>query len=135
MVKIYRPADRIEVKIGEVVVKLAPLTLHQKTAIQAAMMEGRKSGDIREATRGIALAMKYSLKSIKGLHDSDENEYALQFNGQELSDECVDDLMNIEISNQLALVCSSMAAGVPKSFNLEGVEILKMSKDVPEKKN
>jgi hypothetical protein len=141
MVKIYRPSDRIVVKIGDVTFKLAPLTLHQKTEVQAAMIEGKGKLNIRDLTRGIALALKYSLKSVQGIVDSDGNQYQLSQENGILTDECIDDLMNMEISNQLAMIASNMATGVPKVFTddkgqpLKGVELIEEKKEESEKKS
>jgi hypothetical protein len=139
MARIYKRTDRISVKIDDIVVKLAPLTISQKTEIQQAMLEGSKKTDIREATRGIALAIQYSVKGIEGVQDSDGNPYALQFEGGNLTEACVDDLMNLELTRKLTLVCVAMVKGVPSKFtdeqdkDLEGVELVNPSKGEPTK--
>lgn len=132
MARIYKRSDRISVKIDDVTVKLAPLSLHQKTEVQAAMIEGHKNSDIRKATRGLALAMRYSVKSIDGVEDADGQPYKLQMDETDcLTDECVDDLMNLDITAKLALVCSGLVNGVPAEFTdqyrvpLVGVEVIK----------
>lgn len=142
MARIYRRTDRIAVKIDDVTVKLSPMSLHQKTEVQSAMLKGHKATDIREATRGIALAIQYSVKGIEGVEDSDGNPYKLQFNetGEELTEACVDDLMNVELSRKLALVCASMVNGIPSEFTdqynqaLEGVQIVESEKAQSQKK-
>lgn len=139
MARIYKRTDRISVRIDDVVVKLAPLTLDQKTEIQQAMLQGRSKADIREATRGIALAIKYSLKGIEGVEDSDGNPYKLEFSGEELTSACVDNLMNMELTKKLAMVCAAMVNGIPSFFTdenqepLEGVEIVKSEGVEPKK--
>lgn len=131
MSRIYKRTDRIAVKIDDVVVKLAPLTLDHKIQVQQAMLNGHQKSDLKEATRGISLAIKYSLKGIEGVEDSDGNPYKLEFDDESnLSDSCVDDLMNVEFMEKLALVCSSMAKGVPNNFDqLKGVELVKTVKE------
>ncbi len=137
MAKIYKRSDRITVKIDEVTVKLAPLTLDQKTQIQDAMMNGRTKADLKELTRGIALSMKFALKGIDGVEDSDGNQYQLKFEGDEVSDTCIDDLMNLEVTQKLSLVCASLVNGIPNKFTdennkaLKGVEIVKSEKATP----
>jgi hypothetical protein len=139
MARIYKRTDRIPVKIDDVVITLAPLSLSEKTDIQQAMLAGRANGNLKEATRGIQLALKYGIKGISGVEDSD-GPYVLQFEGEHLTDACVDDLLNMEITNKLALVCMSLAVGVPTEFTdenkqpLAGVEIVKVDKEASEKK-
>jgi hypothetical protein len=138
--RIYKRSDRIVVKINDVVVKLAPLTLDQKTEIQSAMFKGMK-GDLEAATQGVKLAIKYSVKAINGVVDSDNADYRLEFDSAgELADSSINDLLNMEISDTLAVVCASMTKGVPKDFKdqkgnpLDGVEVVNPSKEDKEKK-
>jgi hypothetical protein len=139
MARIYRKTDRIPVKIGDIVVQLAPLTIHQKTEVQQTLLQSRINGDIREATRGITLAIQYSLKGISGLVDSDGNPYALKFSNDILEEECVSDLLNMEFHDKLTLVCIGLVKGVPTEFTdengkpIEGVEVVKPAENKPEK--
>jgi hypothetical protein len=131
MAKIYRRTDRIQVKIGEVTVKIAPLGQHEKAEIQQAMLSGRLKGDIKEVTRGMVLSIKHAVKAIDGVEDQDGNPYVLQFEGDALADSCVDDLLNLEINKTLSLICATLTNGVPSEFTdsdgnpLEGVEIIR----------
>lgn len=139
MAKILRKTDRLTVKIDDVTVKLAPLTMHQKVEIQTAMMNGRLNGDLKEATRGIVLCLKYGVKSIDGVEDSDGNPYVLKLEGEALSDETADDLMNLEITSKLSMVVAGMLNGIPSDFTdqngkpIEGVKLVSSGKDTPEK--
>lgn len=141
MARIYRRTDRIVVKIDDITVKLAPLTLHQKTEIQQTMIKSRTSMDIREATRGIALSIQCSLKGLEGVEDMDGNPYKLQFEDDLLTEACVDDLMNLELTKKLTMVCASMVNGIPKEFAdnngvpIEGVEIVAVGVSDSEKKS
>jgi hypothetical protein len=127
--KIYRTTDRISVKIDDIVVKISPLTYDQKAEIQTHML-GFTRGDIREATKGVVLALKYGLKHISGVENSDGASYELSFEDNMLTDECVTDLMNIPVGEKLTLICSALLAGVPEQFKdnkgnaLAGVEIV-----------
>lgn len=142
MAKIYRKTDRITVKIDDVTVKLAPLTLHEKTEVQTAMMESLKTRDLQQASKGLSLALKLTVKGIEGIEDSDSNPYKLQFDeNNQLTDECVDDLLNLEITEKLTLVCTAMVKGIPSKFTnekneaLEGVEVVKLAKEDSLKKD
>lgn len=133
MARIYKRTDRITVKINDVELKLAPLSLDQKTEIQQILVEAQRAADVKGLTRGIVLAIKYSLKDVKGLEGSD-GPYKLQFDEAGLADECIEDLMNVDFSKKLTMVCSAMVNGVPTQFTddrlkpLEGVEIVSDSK-------
>lgn len=135
MAKIYRRSDRIAVKVDDITVHLAPLTLHQKTDVQQAMIAGRMQTDIKEASRGIALSIKYAVKGIDGVECADGKPYTLEFNGDDLTDACVDDLLNLELVQKLAMICGALANGIPSEFTdskgnpIEGVEIFKPQKE------
>ncbi len=142
MARIYKRTDRICVKIDDITVKIAPLTLHQKAEIQHAMILGRTKTDIKEASKGIALAVKYGVKGIDGVQDSDGNPYQLKMDSEgNLSDEAVDDLLNLEMTQKLVMICSGMVNGVQTSFTdsdgkaLDGVEIVDTPKQEAELKN
>ena len=129
MAKIYRRTDRIKVKIDDVVITLAPMSIDQKIQVQELTIQGQVKRDLRASTKAIALAMKFSIKAVDGIEDSEGNPYKLQFEGEELSDECVNDLYELNFLPKMAVVCSTLAGGVPENFEtLEGVEILKTVK-------
>ncbi len=139
MARIYRKTDRITVKVDDITIKIAPLSVHQKVEIQNAMVLGRMNADLSEQMRGISLSLKYSVKGVEGLQDSDGNNYQLKFEGDSLSDESVDDLMNIEISKKLTMICAGILNGIPDEFSdqfgnkLEGVELIKTQKEDAQK--
>lgn len=140
MARIYKRSDRITVKIDDITVKLSPLSMDEKLEIQMAMVQGKVKGDIKELTRGITLALKYSIKGIDGILDSDEKPYTLSFEGEYLSQDCVEELMNAELVKKLTIVCTTLVNGVPASFTddkgnaLEGVELVKPVKEDDSKK-
>jgi len=132
--KIYRTTDRISVKIDDVTIKLAPLTLLQKSEIQTYLAEASK-GKGQSGLQGAMLAVKYSLKDIKGVEDQDGNPYELKFDGDVLADECVEELLNSEISDKMMITCSTLAVSIRDTIinpitnkPLEGVKILKNAK-------
>jgi hypothetical protein len=135
MARIYKRTDRIAVRIDDIIVKLAPLTVDQKTEIQMLMSKGAINRDVKAMSDASALAVQYGVKGVEGLQDSDGNEYKLEFDGDRLKQSCVDDLLNLELKEKLTLVCSSMVNGVPTQFTdeekkaIEGVEIVNPAKD------
>jgi hypothetical protein len=80
------------------------------------------------------LAMKYCIKDITGIQNADNSDYKLSFNDKGLSDECIDDLINCELSSQISLVTTSFVNGIPTKIlnpdntEAENVEILGLGK-------
>lgn len=126
MAKIYKTTDRIELKIDDVTVKVSPLNYEQKSEIEVLMRENNLSDKVQ----GIVLAIRYGVKEISGVEDSDGKPYELQFENGVLTKQCVSDLLNLDIKDKLSIVCSSFVPGVPKSFYgpdgnlLDGVEFV-----------
>ncbi len=137
MARIYRREDRIPVRIGDITVKLSPLSIQQKTEIMQSAINGRKNADYGEANKSVVLALKYAIKGIEGVEDSEGKPYVLQFEGESLTDACVGDLLNLGMTGKLTQVCISLANGIKDEFTdergekLEGVDIVKAS--TPEK--
>jgi hypothetical protein len=136
MARIYRKSDRIKIKIDDVTVTVSPLSAHEKAEIQKEMMAYLK-GNIKSGQEGVILSLKYAVKDIEGVLDLDDKPYALKFESGYLTNDCVDDLLNMEITSKLAQVCGTLANGIPKDIvdkdgnKLEGVEIIRGS--APEK--
>ena len=129
MKKIYKRSDRVSVAIDDITVKLAPLTFDQKNEIQQCMLDGRAKNDIAILSKGITLAMRYSLKGIEGVQDTDGQPYKLTADtAGNLTDECIDDLLNLENKEKLTLVCMALLRGIPDQFSDEkGLPIVGVS--------
>lgn len=112
MVKLYKTTDRIPVKIDSLEFKISPLNFEQKSEIQALLITGEPMGIVKAAR----LSVKYAVKDVSGIVDQDENEYILSFENGILTDECVDDLLNVDQDSKLSLVCTSLLHGIPKDF-------------------
>lgn len=135
MAKIYRTSDKIKIKIGGddgIILTVSPLNQHQKTEIQQHLIKSQITKDPTSATLGVTLALKYAVKAIDGIEDMDGNKYQLALENNILTDECVQDLMNMEMIGPVMMVCSSLSNGVPKKFvnnitgeDLPDVEIIK----------
>lgn len=129
--KIYKPSDRIAIKIDDVTVKVSPLTYEQKSEVQEYML-GAANGDFKAGMDGAKLAIKYAIKGIKGVTLADGSKYELEMDNDVLSEECVGDLINSEINSKLTIICCGLLTGVNKNFvdpntgkKLEGVSIAK----------
>lgn len=131
MARVYKTTDRVPVKIGDITVKIAPLSLDQKNEIQEVMIEGQKKNSVAILTKSTLLAVKMCVKEIAGLKSADDSDYQLEFEDDKkelLTDNCISDLMNMEESANLMKVCAAFITSIPKKFELDGVEIIKSEK-------
>lgn len=130
--RIYKTTQKIEVKIDKISIFISPLTYNQKMELQGLMMKA--STDMGQAMELVKKAMSMAIKDINGVVIEDENgkdtDYKLDFNGTELSDDCINDLLNMPISNKISSVCSSLLAGIPDRIldqngePIEGITII-----------
>lgn len=128
MATIYRKEDRVKVKIGSLTVKLSPLSYREKAEAQNLIMSKNPTASMD----GSIYAVKCAVKEIEGLKLPDGSAYELEFENGMLTDECIDDLTNLEENDQLFVACLSLLNGIPKKFinpltgkELEGVKIVK----------
>ncbi len=88
MAKIYRLSDKIRLAVDDLTITISPLSIHQKAAIEDAARDGSAKGLMQAS----ALAIKYAVKSIDGLEDSDGKPYGLNFDEDgTLSEDIVND--------------------------------------------
>ena len=138
MSKLYRTIDRIKVKVDSLEVTIAPLNKAQKIALQGNMLKA-SHGNMAAAMEAVSDALKYSIKDIKGISYEDENgneqEYKLKLDANgELEDECIDDILNLDESQKLNAICSSLIGGFngkfvdPQGNELDGVSIVSSKK-------
>lgn len=115
MSKIYRASDRIPVQIDDITVVIAPLTFNQKSELQSIMLSAKS--DPMNAVKGARLAIKFAVKEVRGLEDIDGKEYKITTDDSGLiSDESVDDLLNIQEQPKLIALCTQLIAGMPKGI-------------------
>jgi len=139
---IYKTSDKISVNIDGIDIKISPLTHAQKTQLQSHMMKA-VAGDMEAAMDSVRLSISFSLKDIKGItfmdEDGEEREYKLQFEDGLLTDECIDDMLNMPISGKLNSVCATLLQGVPDKIvdengdEIEGIKIKKSTAKKPGK--
>lgn len=130
MAKIYKTTDRIGIKLAGVELRLSPLTFDQKAEIQAMAV----SGDFKKSLEAAKLAVKYSVKEVTGLEYTDGSAFEAKFENGVLTEESVDELMNIPQNDTLSLACLNLIKGVPDTFvspfdgsKLDGVSFIKES--------
>jgi len=139
---IYKKSDKVSVSIGDIDFKISPLSFHQKSELQAHMIKAVK-GDMDEAMVSVRKSLKYCVKDIKGVHYLDEEgskrEYQLEFEDGELTDDCLDELLNMPFSSKLNSVCAAMLQGIPDKVldnegnEIEGIKIKKLAVKKPGK--
>lgn len=141
--RIYRTTDKVEFKIEagdeSISIFVSPLSLEKRTRLQAVMFKAIQ-GDMDAATEATILAFKMGLKDIKGIIDANDQEYKLSFdeNG-ELTQECVDDLLNMQISAKIGAVCGSLIQGITGEIMgadgkpIEGISLVKKTGGVEKK--
>jgi hypothetical protein len=115
MARIYKRSDRIKVQVHDITLHIAPLSLSQKKEIQSHLYKATTEKDLNSAQEASVLSVKYSVKRVEGLYDSNDEEYKLKFDSNDnLSEETIDDLLNIEHSTKISMVCNSFIGGVSK---------------------
>ena len=109
MARIYRMTDRIPVKIHDMTVKIAPLSYDVKSVCQGLILNGSHMA-------AAVHALKNSVKGIAGLENADGSDYELEFENDQLTDQCIDELLNVQGSDEMQLVAISLLQGIPKEF-------------------
>lgn len=128
MAKILRMSDRIHLKIDEITFVLAPLNYYQKQEIAGCTkMDG--GNEVFDLLKAQFTYIKYGLKDIIGIEDYDGNKYELEFNGDELTENCVSEIMNLDQREKLTVSAWQLLNGVKELTDpvsgepLEGVEL------------
>lgn len=120
--KLFKTTDIVDVKIGELVFGISPLTFDQKSEIQELAISNKMSDGLKAAK----LAVKYGIKRVDGIDD-----FQVEKEDGVLSDSSVDDLLNLPMTDTIAFACLNLIKAFPSEFidpntglKLEGVEIL-----------
>lgn len=137
MSKIYTINDKIPVKIGDIIFYISPLKYSQKCELQSYMTKAIEDNNMQLAQDAAFKAIQYSVKDVKGLTHMDGSEFRVDIEEGILSEESVDNLLNIEHSTKLAALCTSLINGIANKIidpytgkTMEGISF-----EVTEKKN
>jgi len=104
---VYRITDTFDVKIGKVTFKISPLNYKVKADMQALVISGKPMD-------AAVIAVKNSIKGVAGLSLPDGSAYALEFEDDgSLTDNSINDLMNIPEASQLNVVAITLIHGMP----------------------
>lgn len=136
MSTIYSITDKIEIKVDDLVVVISPLHYKVKSDIHSEIINGKTMD-------AAILALRHGIKEVRGLSRQDGSSYSVEFDPEgRLSDDCVNDLLNIPESSKLNLIAISMVNGIPKGdfidpetkTPLEGVQFVKKTGRTRKKK-
>lgn len=116
--KIYRTSDRLQLKIEDIVFYVSPLDYATKMSIQDLGLKAAK-GSMESAMEMFSLVLKRSVKGVKGIENQDGSAYELEKdeNGN-LTDECVNDLLNSSCGERLTIAAGRLLRGVPDESEL-----------------
>lgn len=126
--RIYKTTDKIEYKLGELSIKISPLSVDDKNNLTELMFKGQQKADVKLLMEGSLYALQCAIKEIKGLEDGEGNPFELSFDDSgKLTKECASDLLNLEQSSNLIGLCSSFINGVPTKLP-EGITLVESKK-------
>lgn len=136
-IKIMRTTDRIHVKVDEITLIVSALSYQQKVEVQSCGINIGKDNNPLDVNKMMRLVIKYSVKGINGIETIDGSNYELEFKDEaktELSDNCVEELLSIQLTSQKMIIAlMGLIGGIPKDNTivdpetgekLKGVEIL-----------
>ena len=109
-------------KLHDVEIALKPLSVDQMLEVFELMSS--KLDDIAANMKAGILAIKYSLKEVKGLKDYNDDEIVLKFDKEMLDDESINLIINCTLSQDLLAVASALIQGAPAVDLIEGVKRL-----------
>lgn len=108
--KVYRPSDKIKIKVDNLTFTIRPLTYHEKVEIQKYAVLA--SSDFQSGMMAGYLAIKYAVVAVDGLETPDGSPFV--FTG---TDEDLDALFNLNAtSDKLVAACLNLITGVPSEF-------------------
>jgi len=134
--RIFRPHQRIDLKVGDIVITVSPLTKEQK--IELAQMNTVEGGKVKiDHFKSTDAIIKRAVKQIKGVEYPDGTPIQLEEGGDLLSDEDAEIvwavLDNLENSNDIVLALFKMMRGA-MDFDIPGVEVEPQSEGLEVKK-
>ena len=122
--RVYKTSDKIKIKIDELTFTISPLSISDKSSVQSLMLEGQKTQDLAKLNEAIHMAIKMSVKHVEGLTEESGEPYTFNYADGKMSDENLNDLLNLPISEKMIKVCSQIVSGVPSDFKIEGVSFV-----------
>ena len=113
--------DLIKRQLHDVKLAFKPLSFDEMMRVMEAM---DMSGNMAANMRAGVLAIKLSLKELKGLKDYSGKMIVLDFDGEELSDKTIDLLINSQLSQPLIQAAMALVSGATNIDTVEGIKKL-----------
>ena len=122
---IYKPSDRILLKIGDISLKVSPLTALQKANLMSLtkMSAGR---EVADTSLMAIMTIKYSVKEIYGVDATfaDGTEFSLSYDPDgTLSEESLTAIMQILDNGTLTQIAAQLLTTGVQSIKVPGVEV------------
>lgn len=138
---IVYPIDHlVKIRIKDVTFHVRPLTGNEKIEITA-MMTKQEGTLIENLAKTTYYMMRIMIKEVEGLQTPNGKKWSLRFKDAKITDECLDELTNIQLQKFLGPALNNFLAGVPSELlhpqtgeKLEGVEIITDESDIEVKK-
>jgi hypothetical protein len=109
MTILYMPDERIPLKVDDLYIEVTQLTQAHKLILMELLSRADVSTESGfEAARK---AIQFGVKSIKGIKRSDGSDYEVEVENGILSEECVNALLNLGVTQKMQAVCLSLLAG------------------------
>lgn len=143
--RIARLEDRFLIKMGEVTIKIAPLSGRQKVEMTSFYSQDKNGKFKLDKPAQEIFLIKHSIKDISGLKDDDGNDYNLEFEkeGNCLTNDCADELLGFLVNTYFTVANTQAMGGLYgevmnpyTNTKVEGVSVERVIKeDKPEGKS
>jgi len=116
--KILRLSDRIKLDIGGVIFTLAPLNRFHKLSLSncTTIKNGEEHYDLSSAQ---ALYIKHAVKNVEGLTGYNDVPYELEFDGDQLTEDCVSEILSLDQRTKLTTSAWQLLNGIKELTDLE----------------
>lgn len=123
---IYKPSDRVEIKIGNVKIKLSPLTALQKANLMGlTKMSGGR--EVVDTSMMAIMTIKYSVKEVSGIDAkfADGSDFALSYDPDgTISEESLSALMQVLDNGLMTQVAAQLLTTGMQDISVPGVEVI-----------
>jgi hypothetical protein len=120
----YSAKSRFELKYPKIGISfiISPLNYNQRVEILALSQSVLGGQNIEDFSKAIFRYVKFMVKDVKGINDEKGNPFVCQLDeNNNLKDECVDDLLNLQINPGITDMLAQFVNGIPTELvDLEG---------------
>jgi hypothetical protein len=112
---VRKTTQSVPVEIDGVTFMFRPLSMAEKTELMSSLDRDNSPSALLAWTKSV---IARSLRDIRGLTNEDGTDYRATFDGGMLSNESMDDLLNLPIADKIMLVGGLFIKGVPQDGQL-----------------